>query len=171
MTQKHIRQYVGLFAAVIVYFLVHEGAHLLYAVACGAFRQIRFLGLGVQIDIYAERMSDLQLGLFCIVGSLATAAAAYLLTFLSERIGQRKSAMLRACMYYITIALLLIDPLYLSLLFPFFSGGDMNGISLLLPLSTARALYTTLLGIHSLLLWKFVLPKYKASFAQINNIK
>lgn len=38
-----------------------------------------------------------------------------------------------AALYYITIALLLLDPLYLSVLCGLFGGGDMNGIALLLP--------------------------------------
>lgn len=47
--------------------------------------------------------------------------------------GTARSRLLRAVLYYITIALLLIDPLYLSILCGLFGGGDMNGIALLLP--------------------------------------
>lgn len=35
---KRARQYIGILAAVIAYYLVHEGAHLLYALFTGAFR-------------------------------------------------------------------------------------------------------------------------------------
>ena len=55
---KRTRQYLGLLAAVAAYYLIHEGAHLVYALGTGAFRQINFLGLGVQVDVYAERMTD-----------------------------------------------------------------------------------------------------------------
>ena len=61
---KRIRQYVGLLSAVIAYYLLHEGAHLLYALSIGAFKQINLMGLGMQIDIYAERMTQTQLGVF-----------------------------------------------------------------------------------------------------------
>ena len=44
---KRARQYIGILAAVIAYYLVHEGAHLLYALFTGVFRQIKFMGLGV----------------------------------------------------------------------------------------------------------------------------
>ena len=49
---KRIRQYIGLFSAVLMYYIIHEGAHLIYALSVGAFRQINFMGLGVQIGIY-----------------------------------------------------------------------------------------------------------------------
>ena len=48
----------------VTYFFVHEGAHLLYALLAGVYKQINFMGLGVQIDVYAERMTDTQLGIF-----------------------------------------------------------------------------------------------------------
>ncbi len=44
------------------YYLIHEGAHFLYAILTGTFRQISFFGIGVQIDIYQERMSDEIIG-------------------------------------------------------------------------------------------------------------
>ena len=55
---KRTRQYIGILAALAAYYLVHEGAHLLYALITGVFRQINFMGLGVQIDVYADRMTD-----------------------------------------------------------------------------------------------------------------
>ena len=48
---KRTRQYIGILAALAAYYLVHEGAHLLYALLTGVFRQINFMGLGVQIDV------------------------------------------------------------------------------------------------------------------------
>ena len=60
---KRTRQYIGILAAVIAYYLVHEGAHLLYALFTGVFRQVKFMGLGVQVDVFRERMTDMQLGI------------------------------------------------------------------------------------------------------------
>ena len=40
---KRARQYIGILAAGVVYYLVHEGAHLLYALFAGVFKQINFL--------------------------------------------------------------------------------------------------------------------------------
>lgn len=163
---KRARQYMGILAAVIAYYLVHEGAHLLYALLTGVFKQINLLGLGVQIDVYAERMTDAQLGVFCLVGALATFCAGCLLTALAGRICRARSKLLRAALYYITIALLLIDPLYLSVLCGLFGGGDMNGIALICPEWAARCLFGALLLINGLMFWKRVLPAYRQSFAE-----
>ena len=132
----------------------------------GVFQQINFMGLGVQVDVYAERMTDIQLGIFCLVGALATFCVGYLLTALAKIICRAQSKLLRAVMYYITIALLLLDPLYLSILCGFFGGGDMNGIALLCPEWIARCLFGVLLLVNGLVFWKRILPVYRQSFSQ-----
>lgn len=163
---KRVRQYVGLFAAIFAYYVVHEGAHLVYALCIGVFKQMKFMGLGVQIDVYAEQMTFQQLGIFCIVGSVATAITAYVLVFFAEKIKDLPSKVLKASMYYITIAMLLLDPLYLSVLCGMFGGGDMNGISLLMPEMVARIGYGILLVVNSIVFLKLVLPKYKIGFKE-----
>ena len=163
---KRARQYIGILAAVIAYYLVHEGAQLLYALLTGVYKKINLMGLGVQIDVYTERMTDAQLGVFCLVGALATLCASYLLTALAGKICRARSKLLRAALYYITIALLLIDPLYLSVLCGLFGGGDMNGIALICPEWAARCLFGALLLINGLAFWKRVLPAYRQSFAE-----
>ncbi len=164
---KRARQYIGLLAAIIAYYVVHEGTHLLYALAIGAFKRINFMGLGMQIDIYSEQMTQSQIGVFCILGSVATNIVAYVLIALAGRIGKSSSKVFKACMYYVTIAMLLIDPLYLSLLCGFFGGGDMNGISLLVPEAIARILYGIILIVNAIVFWKIVLPKYKQAFEDV----
>ena len=161
---KRIRQYFGLISAVLAYYFVHEGAHLLYAVVTGVFDKIRFMGLGVQIAVDSEGMGDTQLGIFCLVGVVATMLVAYLLIFLADRIGTVQSKVFKACMYYITIAMLLIDPLYLSLLCGFFGGGDMNGIKLLLPEPFARLLFGAVLAVNAVVFFRRILPVYKRAF-------
>ena len=91
---KRTRQYIGILAALAAYYLVHEGAHLLYALITDVFKQINFMGLGVQIDIYVDRMTDTQLGVFCLVGALATFCVGYLLTVLANNICRAKSKLL-----------------------------------------------------------------------------
>ena len=108
---KRVRQYVGLLSAVIAYYLLHEGVHLLYALSIGAFKQINLMGLGMQIDIYAEKMTQTQLGVFCLLGSVTTLLTAYILIALVDKIRNISSKVIKACLYYITIAMLLIDPL------------------------------------------------------------
>ncbi len=163
---KRVRQYVGLFSAILAYYLIHEGAHFIYALSIGVFKQVNFMGLGIQIDVYAELMTSKQLGVFCIVGAIATTIAAYVLVLLAAKIKDVSSKVIKASLYYITIALLLLDPLYLSVLCGMFGGGDMNGISLLVPEVTARIGFGVLLVINSIVFFKVVLPKYKLGFQE-----
>lgn len=163
---KRTRQYIGILAALAAYYLVHEGAHLLYALLTGVFKKINFMGLGVQVDVCAERMTDTQLGIFCLVGALATFCVGCLLTIFAKNICRTKSKLLRAVLYYITIAFLLLDPLYLSILCGFFGGGDMNGIALLCTEWAARIGFGALLIVNGLVFWRLVLPSYKRSFSE-----
>lgn len=162
---KRTRQCVGLLSAIIAYFLLHESAHLLYTLSIGAFKQINLMGLGMQIDIYSEKMTQTQLGVFCLLGSVTTLLIAYILIALIDKIKIISSKAVKACLYYITIAMLLIDPLYLSILCGFFGGGDMNGIKLLVPEAAARILYGLVLIVNVFVFVKIVLPKYKLAFA------
>ena len=163
---KRARQYIGILAAVVAYYVIHEGAHLVYALITGTFKRINLMTLGVQVDVFAERMSDTQLGVFCLAGAVATFAAAYVLVLLAGRIAKGKSKLRRAVVYYITVALLLLDPLYLSLLCGLFGGGDMNGIALLVPELAARLGFGVLLILNALALLKRVLPVYSRSFSE-----
>lgn len=165
---KRLRQYLGILSAIIFYFLIHEGAHLIYALLTGTFKNINFMGLGIQIDIFRENMSNTQLGIFCLLGSIATLMSAYVLILFIDKLCKINSRVFKACMYYITIALLLIDPLYLSVLCGFFGGGDMNGIKLIIPEIFARVSYGILLVINGVVFLKIVLPKYKLAFKEDN---
>ncbi len=79
---KRARQYIGVLAAVAAYYLVHEGAHLICALSMGVFKQINFLGLGIQIDVNNTVMTDMQMGIFCLVGTVATFITGYALVLL-----------------------------------------------------------------------------------------
>ena len=163
---KRMRQYLGILAALVSYYAVHEGAHLAYACTIGVFEKIRFLGLGIQIVTDTQCMTNTQLGIFCALGAIATLIVAYELTMTAPAICKVESEVFKACMYYITMAMLLVDPLYLSVLCGLFGGGDMNGIALLVPEWAARAFFGALLAINGILFWKVVLPKYRSAFAK-----
>jgi hypothetical protein len=63
-----------------------------------------------------------------------------------------------------TIALLFLDPLYLSLICGFVGGGDMNGIKLICPETIVRVIFGIVFVVNGLVFWKKVLPNYKMSF-------
>ena len=161
---KRARQYIGLCLAIFSYYIIHEGAHLMYALKLDVFKKVNFIGMGVQIDVFAEKMTENQLGIFCIIGSVTTMITAYMLVAFADKIGEVSSKVFKAGMYYITIAMLLIDPLYLSILCSFFDGGDMNGIPLIVPEAVARILYGIILLVNIAVFVKIVLPKYKQAF-------
>ena len=163
---KRVRQYIGIIAAIAAYYLIHEGAHLVYALCSGVFRQVKFMGLGVQVDVSVERMSDTKLAVFCLVGALATLIAGCFMTIFAKKICRAKSKLARASAYYITIALLAIDPLYLSVLCGLFGGGDMNGIALLCPEPAARCVFGALLILNIIVFIRHILPTYKQSFSE-----
>ena len=163
---KRMRQYLGILAALVSYYVIHEGAHFAYACSIGVFEKVRFLGLGVQIVTDTQCMTNTQLGIFCALGAIATLIAAYGLTLATPAICKVESKVFKACMYYITMAMLLVDPLYLSVLCGLFGGGDMNGIALLVPEWAARAFFGALLVLNGILFWKVVLPKYRSAFAK-----
>lgn len=163
---KRIRQYLGIVVALLCYYVVHEGAHWLYAMCHGVFKQVNVMALGVQIDIFRDQMTDSQLGWFCLVGPLATLAAAYLLVLLRKRICGAKSKIFRACAWYTSIVMLMLDPLYLSVMYHFVGGGDMNGIRLLMPEAVAASLFGALALVNGFVLLKVLLPIYTQSFKE-----
>ena len=163
---KRIRQYIGVFAAVIAYYIIHEGAHLIAALYYGVFKGINFMGLGMQIDVYADRMTDNQLGIFCLAGPVATLLFGWVLILLAKRICTSKSKLFKAVIWYVSLAILLIDPLYLSVLCSFFGGGDMNGIKLLLPETAVRIVFANIGIIHGIVIWKYLLPEYTKAFQE-----
>ena len=161
---KRKRQYIGILAAVVAYYIIHEGAHLVAALLFGAFKQINFMGLGIQIDIFRERLTDSQLGWFCLAGALSTFIVAWILVLMSRKICAAQTPLFKAIMWYVTLALLLLDQLYLSVLCGFFGGGDMNGIRMLLPEVSVRITFAIIAVVHILVIWKYLLPKYSESF-------
>ena len=161
---KRIRQYIGILAALVVYYVIHEGAHLVVAMIQGVFKEVKFMGLGIQIDVFRNCMTDTQLGLFCLAGAVATYLTGWILVLLCRKICAMESKVLKAVFWYVTIALLVLDPLYLSVLCGFFGGGDMNGIRLLMPEVVTRILFAIIGVIHIMVIWKYLLPKYKESF-------
>lgn len=161
---KRIRQYIGVLSALLVYYIVHEGAHFFYALTTGCFKGINFMALGIQIDIHREMLNDAQLGWFCLSGPLGTFLGAWVMIFLCKYICSLKSAVLKAMAWYTSITLLLLDPIYLSFLYRFVGGGDMNGIKLLLPENIAVGIFATIGILFFIILMKYLLPRYTQSF-------
>ena len=164
--KRSFRKCTAFLLAVAAYFLIHEGAHLVYALYIGSFREIRFLGLGIQVATYREAMTDRQTGLLCILGPAAALAAGYCLLAAAPAVLRAKSRFLRACGYYMTLALLVTDPLYLSVLYPYVGGGDMNGIRLLVPELYARGAFGILAAVNLMLVFQYIVPAYRKAYGR-----
>lgn len=166
-TNKTLRQYVSVILAAVAYLVVHEGAHYLLALQFDAFKQVNFMGLGVQIDIHKDALSELQFIAFNFAGVLATLTIGYVLVILTNRIVTIKSKAIKSTFYYITIAMLFVDCIYLSVLSNFFGGGDLNGISLFFNSgATAKFIFGSIGVINFSLFFKFVYPKYVAAYKE-----
>lgn len=163
---KTYRQYIGIVVAVLLYYIIHEGAHLLVALSQGVFKQINLIGLGVQIDVWADRMSDLQMGIFCLAGPVATLLVGWLMVVFVRQICHIKSSVVRACGWYASLTLLMLDPIYLSIFYRWVGGGDMNGIALLLPAGVVSAIAIVVGIVNFLLIWKILYPTYTKSFTK-----
>ncbi|MBO4993705.1 MAG: hypothetical protein J6C60_05525 [Alistipes sp.] len=162
---KRARQYIGLVVAVVLYYTIHEGAHLLVALAQGVFKQINIIGLGMQIDVYAEQMSQQQMAVFCLAGPLATLIVGWAMVLFVKQICAIRSAVVKACAWYTSITMLMLDELYLGVFYRWVGGGDMNGIKLMLPEGAVSAVAIVIGIVNMLIIWKILFPAYKKSFA------
>lgn len=162
-----MRRYISVLAAIILYYIVHEGAHFIFAMAYGVFKELRLIGLGVQVVLTEPSFStDLQFAVFNIAGSVATLSVAYVLVSLSKKICVSTNKLFKAVCYYLTLCFLLNDPVYLSILCGFFGGGDMNGIIMFGISEWAARLIFLIIGFFNVWLFsKYVYPVYKKSFA------
>lgn len=161
------RKWAGLITAILCYYIVHEGAHVIAALFMGSFQRIKFMFPGVQIVVNEAAMSDLQLAVFCSAGPLATLLLGYALVLMTARILKSNHKVIKAAFYYTTLGMLLIDPIYLSVLCGFFGGGDLNGIILFgIPEMIARLAFGGIGLINLFVFVKYIYPAYKADFAK-----
>lgn len=164
---SNLRKWLGIIITIICYYVVHEGAHLLVALALGVFEGIRFMGMGMQILVEISSMSNIQLAIFNVIGSVATFVVGYILVVSQQRILLVHNKLLKAAFYYATLGLLILDPSYLSALCGFFGGGDMNGIVLFgVSEIFVRLIYAVILIINIFVCVKFVYPTYKHHYIQ-----
>lgn len=168
---KRVRQYLAALIAILTYYCIHEGSHFLYALWHGALKQVNLMPLGVQVDVYRDRLTDIQFAHFCMSGAIATIFCAWILTIHStvlvkwfgNKLGNY-SPFLLTCSLYTTIALLLCDPLYLSVLQFFMGDYDMNGIQMMLPRYIVSIGFAMLGIMHLLIIRRLLWPRYKEAF-------
>ena len=172
MLVKNSRKWLALIIAAALYYIVHEGAHMVVALLHGTFRRIRFIkwGLGVQIVADIDVMSSFQIFVFSIIGAVATLLVGYIMVWQRNNMLRFSSKLLRAIAYYTTLIFLCLDPLYLSVISHFVGGGDLNGIVLVgIPETVAVVFFLMLLAFNLFIFTKLVYPSYKRKFQSINS--
>ena len=98
---------------------------------------------------------------------MATLVVGYVLVILTKKIVTFKSKAVKAVFYYVTLAMLFTDCIYLAVLSSFFGGGDLNGIALLFPTETTAKILFVVIGIINIFIFiKFVYPKYVAAYKE-----
>ncbi len=164
---ENSRKWFSLICAIFLYYIIHEVSHVIIVLMYGVFEKIKILGLGIQVVANVELLSNFQIGIFCIIGSITTLLVAYLLTLFIKKIVKSKNKVFKSICYYTTLAFLLLDPLYLTIVYKFVGGGDMNGILLFgIPEIILQFIYGIITLINVLLIIKKVYPAYKKSFTE-----
>ncbi len=165
--EKNLRKWFSLICAIFLYYIIHEGSHAIIALMYGVFKKVKILGIGVQVVANVELLSDFQIGVFCIVGSINTLLVGYLLILFIKRIIKNKNKVFNAICYYTTLAFLLLDPLYLTIIYKFVGGGDMNGILLFgIPEIIIQFIFGIIAIINILLIINKIYPEYKKCFSE-----
>ena len=164
---KNLRKWFALICAILLYYIIHEGSHISVALCYGVFEKVNILCLGVQVVANIESLTDFQKAIFCISGSITTLIIAYCLVMFINKIVECKSKFLKAISYYTTLAFLLVDPLYLTIIYKFVGGGDMNGILLIgIPEVVIQLIFAIITMSNILLTIKKIYPAYKKSFSE-----
>ena len=83
--EKSMKKWLGVFLAIISYYIVHEGIHLLLALMFGVFEKVRFVGIwGIQIVTTEGSLNGVNLALFSGLSSMVTVLIGYILVFNSS---------------------------------------------------------------------------------------
>ena len=88
---KNSRKWFALICAILLYYIIHEGSHIIVALCYGVFEKVKMIGLGVQVVANIELLTDFQKAIFCIAGSISTLLIAYLLVLFTKKIVECKN--------------------------------------------------------------------------------
>ncbi len=117
--------------AVAIWAVVHEGTHALVATFYGEYEAFRVrppVGFEVLYKTPVEERNGVHWAFIAGASNLVTMLMGYVLLSFSDGLARLRSLSWRATAFYLTLILLLADPLNLSI-GPFIYGGDANGIA------------------------------------------
>jgi len=163
---KKCRQYAVNILAVITYLIIHEGTHIIQALAHGIFQGLKFSIMGVEVLITQPlTIGGWKLACFSGLSSLVTVGTGYVIYKMTPAILVAGNQFIKSYFYYTALVFLILDPLYISI-FSFFVGGDINGISVGLgvPYMLIKGIYFAVLVLNVMLAIKKLYPKYTQDY-------
>jgi hypothetical protein len=158
-----MRRWAAFIFAIVIFFLLHEGAHAMMAALFGEFQafHIRPIGFEVTFNTPVEARSGIRWTLISGTSNLLTILLGYALLAGSRRIARLQNMLLKGSLYYLTLVSLLVDPFNLSI-GPFFYGGDAIGMAVGLGINrlAIQAVFFCLLLVNREIIARRLLPAY-----------
>jgi hypothetical protein len=126
-----MKRWLVFLLAAVIFAVVHEGMHIVMAAFYGEYAALRIhYGVfpEVQYRTPVDERAGVHWGFISGASNLATVLLGYLLVLIGERIARLRSWFFKNILFYLTVILLVADPLNLSV-GPLIYGGDAPGIA------------------------------------------
>jgi hypothetical protein len=158
-----MKNWLAFLFAVVIFITMHEGIHALMATLYGEYEALIIKAIGfpeVQYTTPVEERSGVHWIFISGTSNLATILVGYLLLLIGDKLA-RLRGLYRSTLFYLTLILLLADPLNLSI-GPFIYGGDADGIALGLGInrSVIQFVFLVVLFVNRELIAQKLLPMY-----------
>jgi hypothetical protein len=124
-----MKKYLTLILAIIIFAVVHEGAHALVAWKFAEYQTFRVHPYGLEVVFktpVAER-EGVKWGFISATSNVLTLLLGYLMFFFRVKMARLRSSFLSALGYWLILLFLILDAFNLSV-GPFIYGGDIGGI-------------------------------------------
>lgn len=165
-----MKKFLSIILAILIFALVHEGLHILVAIAIGEFDSFRIKPIGFEVIARTpiEQRHGIRWAFFSGVSNLATILLGYLLLSFVRVFAQARITLIRNTAYFLILFFLLLDPLNLSL-GPFIYGGDIHGIAVGLNLHPywLQLFFLVVFLINRELAAQVLLPSYRVETRHI----
>ncbi|MCM1311862.1 MAG: hypothetical protein NC206_00780 [Bacteroides sp.] len=159
--QQNLGKWAALIWALLLYFIMHEGIKMLYALCAGASVQVSFVSLKYEAAVDVFSMTHSQQCVFWLIGSVFTTVSGYIMLLFTDRILHYRKHWIHAFDYYLTIVLLVLDPVYLGIASLMMEGGDMSGIKTVMNEQVVRLMAELVAIANVFVIVKYFLPKHR----------
>ncbi len=162
--QQNLGKWAALIWALLLYFVIHEGIKMLYALCVGASVHVSFVSLQYEAMVDIGTMTHSQQCVFWLIGSVCTTVVGYMMFLLTDKILKVNRPWMHAFDYYLTIVLLVVDPVYLGIVSLMMEGGDMSGIGTVMDEQVVRLIAELVSIANVFVIIKYFLPKHRIAW-------